>query len=140
LSKEIIMRTLSKICVMVALAAAAPLAAAQGALDGKKFIGDIGPVGKLAEDKGAVITFAEYRLHSSVCDKYGFDKGIYFTSRSGDAVVFEAVTYSDEYGRNHWRGTLKGDAIEGTLSYRAKPGIFDKNPAPIEKWFKAKLM
>lgn len=124
----------------VALALAAPLAAAQGALlDGKKFVGDIGPAGKPAEDKGAVISFAEHRLHSSVCDKYGFDRGIYFTTRDGDIVRFEAVTYSDENGRNHWRGVMKGGEIEGTLSYRAKPGVFDKNPAPVEKWFKASL-
>jgi len=35
---------------------------------------------------------------------------------------------------------FQGDVIEGTLTYRSKPGVFDKNPAPVEKWFKAKLM
>jgi hypothetical protein len=126
--------------VALALALAAPIAAAQGALDGKKFIGDIGPAGKPAEDVGAVITFADNRLHSSVCDKYGFDRGIYLTKKDGDAVRFEAVTYSYEYGPNTWQGTMKGDVIEGALTYRGKPTLFDKNPAPVEKWFKAKLI
>ncbi len=135
------MQRSARFLAALALALAAPLAAAQGALlDGKKFVGDIGPVGKGAEDKGAVISFADHRLHSSVCDKYGFDRGIYFTTRDGEVVRFEAVTYSEEYGRNHWRGVIKGGEIEGTLSYRGKPGLFDKNPAPVEKWFKATLV
>jgi hypothetical protein len=134
------MKRSATLLAALALALAAPLASAQGALDGRKFVGDIGPAGKAAEDKGAVISFADHRLHSSVCDKYGFDRGIYFTVKDGEVVRFEAVTYSDEYGRNVWRGTMTGGEIEGTLSYRAKPGVFDRNPAPVEKWFKAKLV
>ncbi|HSD40678.1 MAG TPA: hypothetical protein VLD36_02320 [Burkholderiales bacterium] len=134
------MKRLNLIAAGIALALAAPLAAAQGALDGRKYIGDIGPAGKSAEDRDAVITFSDNRLHSSVCDKYGFDRGIYLTRKDGDAVRFEAVTYSYEYGRNHWQGVMKGDVIEGTLTYRGKPTLFDKNPPRVEKWFKAKLM
>jgi len=134
------MKAFAKLCVAVVLAAAAPLAAAQGALDGKKYIGDIGDVGKAAEEKDAVFTFGDGTFRSSVCDKYGFERGAYTTTKDGEAIRFEARTVSTEYGTNYWRGTVKGNAVEGQLTWQRKPSFFRPNPEPVERWFKAKLM
>jgi hypothetical protein len=123
----------------IALAAAAPLALAQGVLDGKKYIGEIGPKGKGVEDTNVVFTFADGRFRSSVCDQYGFERGPYATTKDGDAIRFEAKTVSAEYGTNQWTGTVKGDVVEGVLVWQRKPSFLRPNPEPVEKWFKAKL-
>jgi hypothetical protein len=87
-----------------------------------------------------VFTFADGRFSSSVCDKYGFEKGAYSTAREGDVVRFEAKTVSSEHGTNHWTGTVRDGTLEGTLVWQRKPSFFRPNPAPEEKWFKAKLL
>jgi hypothetical protein len=137
--KEDVMKRCVKLITIVALALAAPLAAAQGTLDGKKFIGDIGDKGKAAEETGAVFTFADGTFKSSVCDKYGFERGAYTTAKEGEAIRFEAKTTSGEHGTNLWRGVVKGNEVDGVLLWHKKPSLFNKNPAPVEKWFKAKL-
>ena len=124
---------------LVAFAVAAPSAFAQTALlDGKVFVADAGLKGKPADEKGDVLTFAGGRFHSSLCDQWGYDKGEYKATKVGDAVQFEAVTVSEKYGRNVWKGTIKGAEIEGTFLFHPKPGFFNKNPAPEEHWLKGK--
>ena len=127
-------------CALFAAAAlAAPMAFAQTALlDGRAFVADAGLKGKPADEKGDVLTFAGGKFHSSACDKYGYDKGDYKATKVGDAVEFEAVTLSEKYGRNVWKGTIRGTEIEGTFLFHPKPGFFNKNPAPEEHWFKGK--
>ena len=127
-------------CAALALAAfAAPPAFAQAnLLDGRVFIADTGIKGKAADEKDDVLTFAGGKFHSSACDKYGYDKGEYKATKVGDAVEFEAVTLSEKYGRNVWKGTIRGGEIEGTFFFHPKPGFFNKNPAPEEHWFKGK--
>jgi hypothetical protein len=134
------MKRLATIVGGIALVLAVPAALAQGALDGRKYIGDIGDAGKAADEKGALFTFADGKFNSSVCDKYGFDKGAYTVTKDGDVLRFEAKTVSTEYGTNNWRGRLKGDQLEGVLIWQKKPSFFNKSPEPVEKWFKAKLM
>jgi hypothetical protein len=134
------MRRSARLLAALVLAAAAPVALAQGALDGKKYVGDIGDKGKPADEIGAVFTFADGTFRSSVCDKYGFERGAYTTAKEGDVIRFEAKTVSSEYGTNQWSGVVKGNEVEGVLLWHKKPSFFNKNPAPGEKWFKAKLM
>jgi putative intracellular protease/amidase len=138
LREETVMKVLATICTGLAIALAAPAGLAQGLLDGKKYIGDIGGAGKAADEKGAVFTFADGRFNSSVCDKYGFDKGAYTATKEGDLIRFEAKTVSAEHGTNSWRGTVRGNEVEGVLLWHRKPSFFNKNPEPVEKWFKAK--
>lgn len=124
---------------LVVAAFAAPLAVAETALlDGRVFVADAGLKGKPADEKGDVLTFAGGKLHSSLCDQYGYDKGDYKATKVGDAVEFEAVTLSGKYGRNVWKGTVRGGEIEGTFVFHPKGGFFNKNPAPEEHWFKGK--
>jgi hypothetical protein len=120
---------------------AMPLAAqAQtAALDGRIFVADAGEKGKAADEKNDVITFAGGKFHSSACDQYGFGKGNYVASASGDSVTFEAETQSEKDGRLVWRGTVRGVEIEGTFVHYRKGGFFTPNPEPIEHWFKGKV-
>jgi hypothetical protein len=119
---------------------AMPVAEAQtAALDGRVFIADAGEKGKAADEKNDVITFNGGKFHSSACDQYGFGKGDYRASPSGDAVAFEAETQSQKDGRLVWRGTVRGDEIEGTFVHYRKPGLLTPNPAPIEHWFKGRV-
>ena len=119
---------------------AMPVAEAQtAALDGRVFIADAGEKGKAADEKNDVITFNGGKFHSSACDPYGFGKGDYRASASGDAVAFEAETQSQKDGRLVWRGTVRGDEIEGTFVHYRKPGFLTPNPAPVEHWFKGRV-
>jgi hypothetical protein len=119
---------------------AMPMAEAQTAsLDGRVFVADAGEKGKAADEKNDVITFSGGKFHSSSCDQYGFGKGEYRASASGDAVAFEAETRSEKDGRLVWRGTVRGDEIEGSFVHYRKPGFFTPNPEPVEHWFKGKI-
>jgi len=117
----------------------APQALAQTAtLDGKAFVADAGEKGKAADEKGDVITFANGRFHSSACDQYGYDKGEYKATPAGDAIQFEVVTLSEKDGRLVWKGTVRGDTIEGTFVHHRKGWLLNPNPDPVEHWFKGK--
>ena len=113
-----------------------PVAAQATSLDGKVFVADIGYKGKEAHDKGDIITFKDGKFHSATCDQYGYNKGDYKTATQGDATTFETETQSEKYGRLSWKGTVRGSQIEGTFIMYPKPGFFDRNPAPVEHWFK----
>lgn len=118
----------------------APLGWAQApALDGKIFIADAGEKGKAADEKGDVITFKDGKFHSSLCDQWGYGKGDYKTTALGDALVFETETTSAKDGRLVWKGTVRGDQIEGTFMHYRKGGFFNSNPAPVEHWFKGAI-
>ena len=118
---------------------ASPLAFAQtAALDGKAFVADAGLKGKAADEKGDVSTFNGGKFHSSACDQYGYNKGAYKTTASGDAVQFEAETQSEKDGRLVWKGTVRGSEIEGTFVHYRKGWLLNPNPEPQEHWFKGK--
>lgn len=137
-------RSLRKLVMLIAVTVLAILPVAHlGAqtmpLDGKVFVADAGEKGKPADEKADVITFKDGKFHSSSCDQYGYNKGIYKTSADGDAITFEAETQSDKDGRLVWKGSVRGDQIEGNFTHYRKGGFFNSNPAPIEHWFKGKV-
>jgi hypothetical protein len=103
------------------------------------FIADAGEKGKPAEEKADVITFAGGKFHSSLCDQYGYGKGDYKYSAAGDAVAFEAQTQSEKDGRLVWKGTVRGDEIEGTFVHYRKGWMLNPNPDPVEHWFKGRV-
>ena len=136
---HVITRHLLAASLVIAAAFVVPPAAAQAAqLDGKVFVADAGEKGKAADEKADVITFQNGKFHSSLCDQYGYNKGAYKSAAQGDAISFEAETTSEKDGRLVWKGSVKGDIIEGTFIHYRKPGFFNSNPAPIEHWFKGK--
>ena len=107
-------------------------------LDGQRFVGDLGEKGKAADERNDMISFANGQFHSAACDKWNFSKAKYTATRAGDAIAFEAETVSDSDGRMVWRGTVKGDELEGTFVHYRKPAWYRPNPEPIEHWVKAK--
>ena len=122
------------------IAITAPLTTAQTpTLDGKVFIADAGEKGKAADEKSDLITFSEGKFHSSLCDKYGYGKGDYKAIALGDAMVFEVETSSAKDGRLVWKGTVRGNQIEGTFIHYRKGSFFNSNPGPVEHWFKGTI-
>ncbi len=119
-----------KLVVMVALATGGVAAAKRGALDGRSFRATVGEKGKATGD-AELLTFQDGRFHSRACDAYGFGDGAYSARSSGGVTTFEADTTSAKEGRMHWRGTVAGDAVEGTYVW-TKAG-----QAPIEGWFRS---
>lgn len=122
---------------------AMPMAEAQAptlaALDGRVFVADAGEKGRPAEEKADIITFTGGKFHSSLCDQYGYEKGDYQAARAGDAVTFDAETRSEKDGRLVWRGTVRGDEIEGTFVHYRKGWMLNPNPDPVEHWFKGRV-
>ncbi len=132
-------RELLRATLLVSLfALPVPTFAQAGPLDGKAFIADAGEKGKAADEKGDVITFQGGKFHSSACDQWGYGKGDYRASASGNTVTFETETASEKDGRLVWKGTIRGDMIEGTFVHHKKGWLLNPNPEPIEHWFKGK--
>jgi hypothetical protein len=132
-------RDLIRAALVVSLFSAPAAAFAQSAtLDGRAFVADAGEKGKAADEKGDVITFQGGRFHSSACDQFGYGKGAYRAAASGGAIAFESETTSEKDGRLVWRGTVRGDAIEGTFTHYRKGWLLNPNPEPVEHWFKGR--
>ena len=127
------------LALVVAALVLGPSAIAQtAALDGRAFVADAGMKGKDADEKGDVITFNGGSFHSSLCDQWGYSKAAYKASANGDAVQFEAETQSEKDGRLVWKGTVRGNDIEGTFVHYRKGWLLNPNPEPQEHWFKGK--
>jgi hypothetical protein len=86
-----------------------------------EFVGDLGEKGKAADERNDMISFANGQFHSAACDKWNFSKAKYTATKAGDAIAFEAETVSDSDGRMVWRGTVKGDELEGTFVTTGSP-------------------
>ena len=116
------------------------MAAAQGALDGRRFDTQAGMTGKPAHIAKDILSFTDGKFHSSDCDQYGYDRGAYRATSDGGAMTFEVETRSEQYGRNVWKGVVRGDTVEGTMVFYRKPTFFRPNPEPLEHWFKGKAL
>lgn len=124
--------------VALAVALAASLAAvlsaapdAKATLDGKTFLGEWGEKGKPAKAEKDTTHFEKGRFRSDACNPYGFGDGAYTATAAADGSVrWTAETTSAKEGKIEWKGTVKGDAIEGTYVW-TKSG-----QAPIEYWMK----
>jgi hypothetical protein len=133
------MRNLIRFVLFGASLAAMPMAQAQSpapALDGRAFVAEAGEKGKAADEKADVITFAGGKFHSSACDQYGYNKGDYRAASQAGATTFEAETSSEKDGRLVWKGTIRGNEIEGTFVHYRKGWMLNPNPEPVEHWFK----
>jgi hypothetical protein len=90
---------------------------ANGMLDGKTFSGTLGEKGKTNGDKDDYI-FKDGTFRSTICDAYGFSAASYTAKAEGDAIAFEATTHSTKEGEMVWKGTVKGDAVDGTVVWK----------------------
>jgi hypothetical protein len=110
------------VSIVVSFVAAAMLVAwaAPGPLDGKSFQGEIKDKGKAHGDKDTFV-FADGKFRSTACDAYGYDSAVYTATQEGEAWSFTAETHSPKSGTMTWKGTIKGNTVEGT-AVRAKDG------------------
>jgi hypothetical protein len=127
--------TLALSLTLVWALAAAPVAAAEakpGPLDGKSFAGETGEKGKAKGDPESFV-FRDGKFDPIQCHPYGFSAAPYTARSEAGAVSFESETVSAKEGKMLWKGTVRGDALEGTMVW-SKEG-----QAPLEYWFRAKL-
>ena len=99
--------------VVVAVVMQAAGAAPAGPLDGKSFVGAMTEKGKTKGDPDTFI-FKDGKFRSTACDVYGFTETSYTTAVSDAGTTFEAVSTSPKEGTMKWKGTVKGDSVEGT--------------------------
>ena len=107
-------------------------ARASGPLDGKTFVGESGEKGQTKSDPEQ-IDFKAGTFHSKACDAYAFGSAPYKATTTGGVTTFEATTTSAKEGKIVWKGTVKGDTLDGTLRW-SKAGQKD-----IEYWVKGRL-
>jgi len=105
---------------------------ANGMLDGKTFAGTLGEKGEVKGDQDSYV-FKDGTFRSTACDTYGFGAAAYTAKAKGDAIAFESTTHSAKEGEMAWKGTVKGDAVAGTVVWK-KVGKVAK-----DYWFKGTL-
>jgi hypothetical protein len=121
---------LAALLFAAALGACRPAEAGRGLLDGRTFVGEIGERGR-SEGQPERISFRRGQLHSHACEAFGFEEGGYTAHQSGEEVSFAAETSSPEEGRIEWRGTIRGDVLEGTFTWHKE------GKRPLEYWVRA---
>jgi hypothetical protein len=105
-----------------------------GKLDGKMFVGEIGKKGEAKGDKDHFV-FKKGQFLSTACEGHGFKHAPYTCAGEGDALAFTAEPKNEKGETMSWKGTVKGDTIEGVAINRSAG---DK-PETVEYWFKGSL-
>lgn len=90
-----------------------------GALDGKSFAGTFTEKGKAKGDVDTFV-FKGGKFRSTACDAYGFSEASYKAATKDGVTSFEASTESPREGAMKWKGTVRGDRIEGTAVWMKK--------------------
>lgn len=111
---------------------AAPARAEKMPLDGATFVGTMTEKGKTKADQDQLV-FKDGKFRSTACDAYGFTETPYTAAVSDVNTRFEAVATSPKEGTMKWKGTVKGDMIEGTAEW------VKKGQADTHYTFKGKL-
>lgn len=82
-------------------------------LEGKTFVGQMGKTGDKKGDPDN-FEFKSGHFHSTACDEFGYKEAPVTVNSTKDAVHFESTTQNDKGAKMSWKGTLKGNKIEGT--------------------------
>ena len=107
------------------------LVLASSALDGKTFSGVVGQKGK-TDTRPDDFVFQGGQFESTLCTTFGYGKGDYQAKADGAAVEFTAETTNTDGGTMQWKGTVKGNDVEGTALSMEKGRT-------SESWFKGAL-
>lgn len=72
-----------------------------------------------AETGGATmpdhLVFGPGGFESTICRSHGFQRAACRTRADGGATAFAATSRNDQSGCTEWRGSIRGEAIEGTM-------------------------
>ena len=104
---------------------------ASGSLDGKTFTGTIAPKSQ-TEGREDRFVFQDGQFESTLCETFGYGKGVYQSQPKPEGMEFTAETASTTGGRMQWKGLVKGDVIEGTA-------LSIENGQTTEQWFRGTL-
>jgi hypothetical protein len=100
--------------ILSILMVAIPVAFAKGTnLDGRTYKVLLGPEGKKGDED--TLTFARGKFESSMCVPLGFKAAKYEAKGEGE-VAFTVVVKNEKGQTNNWKGTIRGDQIDGTLT------------------------
>jgi len=124
------------VVAMLAFWAVGQVQAAKGILDGKTFVGPKGHKGEKATGVEE-LTFRDGKFYSIPCAQWGFGGGDYSVKVEGEIIYFEATTLSAKHGKMVWKGTVRGDEVEGTYIWTKKRWYW--KDAYEENWFKGVL-
>lgn len=104
-----------------------------GLLDGLVFRGPTGVKGMDAHHHDVAI-FANGRFRSIACEELGFAEQAYRAERDGDAIRFEAVTFSPKYGTLTWQGTVRDGRLDARYVWVKKGWLWTTQR---EYWLRA---
>lgn len=66
------------------------------------------------------LEFRDGKFSSMICKRYNFSAAPYWVRREGDQVHFLAELTSPTDGKMVWKGTIKGESLEGTMHWTKK--------------------
>lgn len=93
-------------------------------LDGRQFKAGIVKVDAEQDGKkpplGDQLMFSDGMFSSAVCKRYNFTAAPYWVRVEGDRVHFLAELTSPTDGRMLWKGSIRGDTLEGTMRWTKK--------------------
>lgn len=69
---------------------------------------------------GDLLMFNGGKFSSAVCKRYNFAEAPYWIRIEGDRVHFLAELTSPTDGKMVWKGTIRGDTLEGTMRWTKK--------------------
>jgi hypothetical protein len=93
-----------------------PVSTKHRALDGLRFEGTTGEIGK-GDDHHDEITFEDGQFRSLDCENWGFGAAPYTVEKDGNSYHFSATLVSDNRGVLEWKGTVTGDTATGTFRW-----------------------
>lgn len=102
------------------------------ALDGLRFTGETGEVGK-GEHHADTITFKDGQFRSLDCEEWGFGPAPYQVSQVGDEIHFNATLHSPKRGRLEWQGVVSGDTASAQFRWLHKRWYWNIDR---EYWFR----
>lgn len=87
------------------------------ALDGMRFVGETGEVGKKANNPDT-ISFEEGVFRSSSCEVLGFGPAPYSVQKQGDTYRFSATLISPDTGTLEFKGTIIGKTADAKFRWK----------------------
>jgi len=95
--------------------------ASAGPLDGRQFSAGIVRDDADEDEKERPLEdrlmFNDGKFSSVVCKRYNFTEAPYWVRVEGDRIHFLAELTSPTDGRMVWKGTIRGDILEGTMRW-----------------------